>query len=69
MHGPPGVFYVGYTEDPRSGFPNHLVNWRTIMVFDVRWCKTEVMPGFRLALDYLVGLTFGVTKKMFLSKN
>ena len=42
------AFYVDYAEDLRRGFPNRLANWRTIVVFDVKWCKTEVMPGFRL---------------------
>ena len=42
------AFYVGYAEDLRIGFRNRSAHWCTIVVFGVKWCKTEVMPGIRL---------------------
>ena len=35
------AFCVGFPEDLRLGFPNHSASMHTIMVFGVKWRKTE----------------------------
>lgn len=43
------VFYVGYAKYLWHGFPNRSVFCHSIMVFGVKWRKTQVMPGFILS--------------------